>query len=100
LERSDCRVFLLQPGNDPYAFVEFTDHQGAAAALAAMNKRLFLDKVGGCSSTLFVDTCCCTTCAVKRAYKGNPGGLINFRVFGLKQVLLYQRLQVANPIHM
>jgi hypothetical protein len=28
--------------------VEFTDHQGAAAALAAMNKRLFLDKVGGC----------------------------------------------------
>ncbi|XP_021938861.1 nucleolysin TIAR-like isoform X1 [Zootermopsis nevadensis] len=35
----------IEPGNDPYAFVEFTDHQGAAAALAAMNKRLFLDKV-------------------------------------------------------
>ncbi|XP_021938862.1 nucleolysin TIAR-like isoform X2 [Zootermopsis nevadensis] len=39
-----CKI-IREPGNDPYAFVEFTDHQGAAAALAAMNKRLFLDKV-------------------------------------------------------
>lgn len=47
LEPIESLISVLQPGNDPYAFVEFTDHQGAAAALAAMNKRLFLDKVGG-----------------------------------------------------
>jgi len=38
-------LFYLQPGNDPYAFVEFADHNAAAAALAAMNKRNFLEKV-------------------------------------------------------
>lgn len=38
-----CKV-IREPGNDPYAFLEFTNHQGAATALAAMNKRLFLDK--------------------------------------------------------
>ncbi|GFY02518.1 hypothetical protein TNCV_3503981 [Trichonephila clavipes] len=32
------------PGNDPYCFVEFTDHQAAAAALLAMNKRQCLGK--------------------------------------------------------
>ncbi|CAB3371648.1 Hypothetical predicted protein [Cloeon dipterum] len=34
----------MKPGNDPYAFVEFADHNAAAAALAAMNKRNFLEK--------------------------------------------------------
>jgi len=38
-----CKV-IREPGNDPYAFLEFTNHQGAATALAAMNKRVFLDK--------------------------------------------------------
>jgi hypothetical protein len=38
-------LFYFQPGNDPYAFVEFADHNAAAAALAAMNKRNFLEKV-------------------------------------------------------
>lgn len=38
-----CKI-IREPGNDPYAFVEFTNHQCAATALAAMNKRLFLDK--------------------------------------------------------
>ncbi|XP_046992285.1 nucleolysin TIAR [Schistocerca americana] len=38
-----CKI-IREPGNDPYAFLEFTNHQGAATALAAMNKRLFLDK--------------------------------------------------------
>lgn len=38
-----CKI-IREPGNDPYAFVEFTTHQAAATALAAMNKRLFLDK--------------------------------------------------------
>uniref|UniRef100_A0A0A9XGX8 Nucleolysin TIAR n=1 Tax=Lygus hesperus TaxID=30085 RepID=A0A0A9XGX8_LYGHE len=38
-----CKV-IREPGNDPYAFVDFTNHQGAATALAAMNKRLFLEK--------------------------------------------------------
>uniref|UniRef100_A0A6M2DU36 Putative apoptosis-promoting rna-binding protein tia-1/tiar rrm superfamily n=1 Tax=Xenopsylla cheopis TaxID=163159 RepID=A0A6M2DU36_XENCH len=38
-----CKI-IREPGNDPYAFVEFTNHQSAATALAAMNKRLFLDK--------------------------------------------------------
>ncbi|XP_071447806.1 nucleolysin TIAR-like [Hetaerina americana] len=36
---------IREPGNDPYAFVEFTDHQAASAALAAMNKRVFLEKI-------------------------------------------------------
>ena len=36
---------MFQAGNDPYAFVEFYDHQSAAAALAAMNKRMCLGKV-------------------------------------------------------
>ena len=35
---------IREPGNDPYAFVEFTNHQCAATALAAMNKRSFLDR--------------------------------------------------------
>lgn len=38
-----CKI-IREPGNDPYAFLEFTNHQGASTALAAMNKRLFLDK--------------------------------------------------------
>ncbi|XP_055714281.1 nucleolysin TIAR-like [Phlebotomus papatasi] len=35
---------IREPGNDPYAFIEFTNHQSASTALTAMNKRLFLDK--------------------------------------------------------
>ena len=38
-------LFVLQPGNDPYAFVEFAEHQAAAAALMAMNKRMCLGRV-------------------------------------------------------
>jgi nucleolysin TIA-1/TIAR len=38
-----CKV-IREPGNDPYAFVDFVNHQGAATALAAMNKRKFLDR--------------------------------------------------------
>lgn len=38
-----CKV-IREPGNDPYAFIEFLSHTGAATALAAMNKRVFLDK--------------------------------------------------------
>lgn len=35
---------IREPGSDPYAFLEFETHSGAATALAAMNGRLFLDK--------------------------------------------------------
>ncbi|XP_076362103.1 nucleolysin TIAR-like isoform X6 [Tachypleus tridentatus] len=35
---------LLWTGNDPYCFVDFSDHQAAAAALLAMNKRHCLGK--------------------------------------------------------
>ncbi|XP_075223769.1 TIA1 cytotoxic granule associated RNA binding protein Rox8 [Lycorma delicatula] len=42
-EVKGCKV-IREPGNDPYAFLEFTTHQGAATALTAMNKRLFLEK--------------------------------------------------------
>lgn len=38
-----CKI-IREQGNDPYAFVEFTNHQAAATALAVMNKRLFLEK--------------------------------------------------------
>uniref|UniRef100_A0A0K8TQX3 Putative apoptosis-promoting rna-binding protein tia-1/tiar rrm superfamily n=1 Tax=Tabanus bromius TaxID=304241 RepID=A0A0K8TQX3_TABBR len=38
-----CKI-IREPGNDPYAFIEFTSHQSATTALTAMNKRLFLDK--------------------------------------------------------
>ncbi|KAL7298280.1 hypothetical protein TKK_0008631 [Trichogramma kaykai] len=38
-----CKI-IREAGNDPYAFVEFNDHQCAATALAAMNKRMFLQK--------------------------------------------------------
>lgn len=38
-----CKI-IREPGNDPYAFVEFTNHQSASTALIAMNKRVFLDK--------------------------------------------------------
>ncbi|OXU25742.1 hypothetical protein TSAR_004570 [Trichomalopsis sarcophagae] len=38
-----CKI-IREAGNDPYAFVEFTNHQCAATALAAMNKRVFLNK--------------------------------------------------------
>lgn len=36
---------LFQPNQDPYCFVEFYDHESAAAALAAMNKRMCLGRV-------------------------------------------------------
>ena len=39
-------VFPLQAGNDPYAFVEFKDSSAASAALAAMNKKVCMGKVG------------------------------------------------------
>ncbi|CAN7945207.1 unnamed protein product, partial [Ixodes pacificus] len=45
--RALTRSLVSQPGNDPYCFVEFTDHQSAASALLAMNKRLCYGKVGG-----------------------------------------------------
>jgi nucleolysin TIA-1/TIAR len=35
---------LLQPTSDPYAFIEFAEHQAAANALLAMNKRLVMGK--------------------------------------------------------
>lgn len=38
-----CKI-IQEPGNDPYCFVEFTDHQAAAAALLAMNRRKCLGK--------------------------------------------------------
>lgn len=39
----NCKI-IREPGNDPYAFIEYTTYQAAATALTAMNKRLFLDK--------------------------------------------------------
>ncbi|KAL5021721.1 hypothetical protein ScPMuIL_000876 [Solemya velum] len=33
-----------EPGSDPYCFVEFHDHTAAAAALAAMNKRMCMGR--------------------------------------------------------
>ncbi|XP_055385125.1 nucleolysin TIAR isoform X2 [Condylostylus longicornis] len=38
-----CKI-IREPGNDPYAFIEYITHQSAATALIAMNKRLFLEK--------------------------------------------------------
>ncbi|XP_077499887.1 TIA1 cytotoxic granule associated RNA binding protein Rox8 isoform X1 [Amblyomma americanum] len=38
-----CKI-IHEPGNDPYCFVEFSDHQSAASALLAMNKRLCFGK--------------------------------------------------------
>ena len=38
-------LYLFQPNQDPYCFVEFYDHESAAAALAAMNKRMCLGRV-------------------------------------------------------
>lgn len=42
-EVKGCKI-IREPGNDPYAFLEFANHTAAATALAAMNKRVFLDK--------------------------------------------------------
>lgn len=38
-----CKI-IREPGNDPYAFIEYASHQSAATALNAMNKRVFLEK--------------------------------------------------------
>jgi nucleolysin TIA-1/TIAR len=39
------KFFLfLKPTSDPYAFIEFTEHQAAANALLAMNKRLVMGR--------------------------------------------------------
>ncbi|CAF1019698.1 unnamed protein product [Didymodactylos carnosus] len=38
-----CKI-IHEPGNDPYAFIEFNEHQIAAHALLAMNKRLCMGK--------------------------------------------------------
>lgn len=42
-EVKGCKV-IREPGNDPYAFLEFAHHPVAATALSAMNKRKFLDR--------------------------------------------------------
>ncbi|KAH8337326.1 hypothetical protein KR059_006972 [Drosophila kikkawai] len=38
-----CKI-IREPGNDPYAFIEYSNYQAATTALTAMNKRLFLEK--------------------------------------------------------
>lgn len=38
-----CKI-IREPGNDPYAFIEYSNYQAASTALTAMNKRVFLDK--------------------------------------------------------
>ncbi|RWS14802.1 nucleolysin TIAR-like isoform X1 [Dinothrombium tinctorium] len=40
---SGCKI-IHEPGNDPYCFVEFLDHQAAANALMTMNKRQCLGR--------------------------------------------------------
>ncbi|CAF0927736.1 unnamed protein product [Brachionus calyciflorus] len=42
-ECKSCKI-IHEPGNDPYAFIEFAETQAAAAALSAMNKRSCLGK--------------------------------------------------------
>ncbi|UJR22098.1 hypothetical protein I4U23_025164 [Adineta vaga] len=39
----NCKI-IHEPTSDPYAFIEFTEHQAAANALLAMNKRLVMGK--------------------------------------------------------
>jgi len=39
----NCKI-IHEPTSDPYAFIEFTEHQAAAHALLAMNKRLVMGK--------------------------------------------------------
>lgn len=38
-----CKI-IREAGNDPYAFIDFMNHQSASTALTAMNKRSFLEK--------------------------------------------------------
>lgn len=42
-EINGCKV-IREPGSDPYAFVDFTNHQAATTALTVMNKRIFLGR--------------------------------------------------------
>lgn len=42
-ECKSCKI-IHEPGNDPYAFIEFSDHSSANNALSAMNKRNCLGK--------------------------------------------------------
>jgi len=42
-ECKSCKI-IHEPGNDPYAFVEFSESTSAASALSAMNKRSCLGK--------------------------------------------------------
>ncbi|CAG0917188.1 unnamed protein product [Notodromas monacha] len=46
-----------QTGGDPYCFVEFADHNSAANALAAMNKRKCLGKGKSCDEGHFLTLC-------------------------------------------
>lgn len=39
----NCKI-IHEPGNDPYCFVEFAEHQSAATALLTMNKRQCLGR--------------------------------------------------------
>ncbi|KAK2145480.1 hypothetical protein LSH36_678g01052 [Paralvinella palmiformis] len=38
-----CKI-INEPGNDPYAFVEFAEHSYAASGLMAMNKRMCMGR--------------------------------------------------------
>ena len=66
-EDKDCDVdclLELQPGHEPYCFVEFADHQSASNALAAMNKRNCMGRVSRIISHFSL--CCVLLCNAER----------------------------------
>ena len=44
-------ISLFQPNEGPYAFIEFYEHASAAAAKAAMNKRMCVGRVSSCGKS-------------------------------------------------
>ena len=57
-------VLLCQGPVDPYCFVEFYDHPSAAAALAAMNKRMCMGRV----SNVYSVKCLWKACSLNVSY--------------------------------
>uniref|UniRef100_A0A915I934 RRM domain-containing protein n=1 Tax=Romanomermis culicivorax TaxID=13658 RepID=A0A915I934_ROMCU len=50
-----CKI-IYETANEPYAFIEFTDHNAAVQALTAMNRRMLLGKCFVTSDVPGVDT--------------------------------------------
>ncbi|GFR86637.1 nucleolysin TIA-1/TIAR [Elysia marginata] len=71
-----CCKIIKEPGNDPYAFVEFVDGGSASAALAALNKRMVWGKCPSWETSLETGGPSATQCGTRAGEKMMKRGVV------------------------